>query len=163
MWYTHLYIRLVSNEETRNFTIAFTDSQNISRKYSVTFWNKEIGSVGWVVFTQANTNRKWRNLFRYPDYKKSKFEKEYLPANILMLKFFNHGVTDPYEGKRPIPVDKSFKVSLNDDLNRIGVGKVRLIIWNFICTLIINTELDPISQQGCILCLYYNRSIVSFI
>ena len=36
---------------------------------------------------------------------------------------------DPYEGWRPIPQDTSFKTELNDDLNSIGVGKVRLYIY----------------------------------
>ena len=80
-----------------------------------------------ISFIHTKTNFISRTLFRYPDYKQSKFEKDNSLINVYYLKWFKK-VTDPYEGKRPIPVDKSFKVSLNDDLNRIGVGEVRLII-----------------------------------
>ena len=42
---------------------------------------------------------------------------------------FEMEIKDPYEGWRPIPQETSFKTDLNDDLNSIGVGKVRLYIY----------------------------------
>ena len=126
MWFTHLNISLDSNEEKRYFTIAFTDSQNNNRKYAVKFWNKGTGNVGSISFINTNTNAKWRDLFRYRDYKYSKFEKEDTLANVFVLKLIKLGYKDPYEGIRPAPVDRSFKIKLNDDLNRIGIGKVSI-------------------------------------
>ena len=85
-----------------------------------------MGNIGTISF-QSDKYAKWRNLFRYPDYKQSKFEKENSLINIFEIKFLlKLDYSDPYEGKRPVPVNRSFKVRLNDDLNNIGVGKVKL-------------------------------------
>ena len=134
MWSTQLFIHLDSNEEKRYFTIAFTDSQNNNRKYAVKFWNKGTGNVGTITLIHAKTNLKWRNLFRYSDYKQSKFEKENRLINFWGIKLFKNGYTDPYEGKRPVPFDRSFKIK-HKDLNRIGVGKVRIKLYKTSFTL----------------------------
>ena len=42
------------------------------------------------------------------------------------LKIIKCGYTDPYEDKRPVPVNRSLNVRLNNKLNSIGVGVVRI-------------------------------------
>ena len=121
---------LESNENKRTFSICFVDSGGNQVKYAVKFTEKGKGNIGTIGLTQGQ-NYKWRNLYRYPNYEESIFEKEEWFVDFLFLKLIKKGYKDPYEGWRPIPLDTSLECEFNDNLKLIQGGKVKITLFLF--------------------------------
>ena len=64
-----------NSKEQKEIILKFKDKEGKDWEYRAKFFNSHIGGVGAIIFKGTNSNINSRNLFRYPNYEKSKFEK----------------------------------------------------------------------------------------